>query len=97
MRERVLLAAVDAEGDDRAAAEHLAGGELVLGMGVQPRVQHARHPRVRGEVCRGAQRVLVLALTRMDSVSRPLSMTHALNGDIDGPVCRMRFLTGPAM
>ena len=35
--------------------------------------------------------------TRSDMVSRPLTSTQALKGDIDGPVWRMRFCTGPSM
>ena len=35
--------------------------------------------------------------TRMLIVSRPLVSTQALNGLIEGPVCRMRFCTGPSM
>ena len=92
------LPPVDLEGHHGPPAVHLPQGQLVLrvatrGTGARPGGARAccHSSRVRATVRHESPP----CSTRSDSVSRPLTRTQALNGDIDGPVCRMRFLTGP--
>ena len=99
-RERLVLATVDLEGHDRAAAAAIwrrasscCGWRVeervhapVVHRRVLPLLERARRRRARRSASRS---------TRSVRVSRPLISTQALNGDIDGPVCRIRFLHRP--
>ena len=86
--ERGLLAALDLEGDHRAAAGHLPLGERGLRMvgaaGIETRVTSVLLGEEVGD-CR--RRRAMRASTRSGSVSRPFSSTQALNGLSEGPVC----------
>ena len=90
-RERALLAARHLERDQRRAAAHLLLHDRGLRMVRPARIDQPRHLRMLGQrVGDRGRRSSVCWRTRTASVSRPLSITQALNGDIDGPVCRMK-------
>ena len=92
--ERALLAAFDLERDDLAAARHLPCRECRLRViGAARSRGRASRPGGRRGSRRFCAAVAHCALTRTGSVSRPLSMTHALKGLIDGPVWRSHSCT----
>ncbi len=80
---RLLAAAFDDEGEDRAGRAHLAHRQIMLRMAGEAGMEHALHPRL--DELADLERVLGLAMARSSSVSRPFSTTQALNGEQIGP------------
>ena len=69
-----------------AAARHLAARELVLRVALEPGIEHPLDARMLLQERRHLSAAAAWARTRSSRVSRPLSITQALNGLSDGPV-----------
>ena len=91
--ERGRLAALDLEADQRRAAAHLLLARSRPADGRRGRDRSAaRFSDARASASAIVGRAVGLRRTRTASVSSPLSSTQALNGDIDGPVWRMKHV-----